>query len=98
MMSFIGLKVLDGVNGYWVAMPNRKNNKPNTNNDENYKLYLDIAYPVTKEARKAIQDSVLTKYHAMLQDNPLEKNDEQKEYDKKQGHPSIDVSEDDLPF
>jgi stage V sporulation protein G len=48
-----GLKVLQGQNGLWVAMPNYKKG-----NGE----YQDIAYPVTADARETIQKAVLEKY------------------------------------
>lgn len=49
-----GLKVMDGANGLWVAMPNRK-----TPDGE----YKDIAYPITKEFREQIIKIVLDKYN-----------------------------------
>ena len=94
-----GLRVLDGVNGYFVSMPSRKNSKPNDGSTD-YKAYIDTAYPITKEFRTVIQTAVLTAYRDYMEreDNPLEKNAAQKEYDRNESHPSIDVSEDDLPF
>jgi len=49
-----GMKVLNGKNGLWVAMPNRKNAQ-----DE----YKDICFPITKGARQNIIDLVLGKYN-----------------------------------
>jgi stage V sporulation protein G len=48
-----GLKVLSGANGLWVAMPSSKNDKNE---------YNDIVFPVTKEARQHIQDTVLNEF------------------------------------
>lgn len=48
-----GLKVLQGKNGIWVAMPNRKDGKGE---------YHDIAFPITKETRDYIQAIVLQEY------------------------------------
>ena len=47
-----GLKVINGKNGYFVAMPSRK-----VENE-----YKDIVFPITKEAREYIQASVLQEY------------------------------------
>lgn len=62
-----GLKIFEGSNGYFVAMPNRKNAKGE---------YKDIAFPIDKETREQIQDVVLSEYEKKLQnkstvtDNP----------------------------
>lgn len=55
-----GLKVFEGTNGYFVAMPNRK-----TQNGE----YKDIAFPTDKETREQIQCTVLEEYERKLQKN-----------------------------
>ena len=55
-----GLKVFEGTNGYFVAMPNRK-----TQNGE----YKDIAFPKDKETREQIQCTVLEEYERKLQKN-----------------------------
>ena len=55
-----GLKVFEGTNGYFVAMPNRK-----TPNGE----YKDIAFPTDKETREQIQCTVLEEYERKLQKN-----------------------------
>ncbi len=54
-----GLKVFEGTNGYFVAMPNRK-----TPNGE----YKDIAFPTDKETREQIQCTVLQEYERKLQE------------------------------
>ena len=96
-----GLKVMDSVNGYFVSYPSRKNTKENTNNDPNYKAYIDIAFPITKEARKYINDEILLRYHEFMQSNeanaPVNASVEYPE-PQKQGHEPIDVLEEDLPF
>lgn len=60
--SFVvkGLKVMEGSKGYFVAMPNRKNAKGE---------YVDTAYPITKEAREQIQQSVLEEYERKLNES-----------------------------
>ena len=47
-----GLKVINGRNGLFVAMPSRKVGEE----------YKDIAFPITKEAREYIQASVLEEF------------------------------------
>ena len=87
-----GLRVLNGKNGMWVSMPSRKNK------DNEYK---DICYPVTKEARQAIQDSVLNKFR---EEDNISFNDKDSEdiYNDVKPRPeqenAIDVLEEDLPF
>ncbi|MEA1965287.1 MAG: SpoVG family protein [Candidatus Aerophobetes bacterium] len=49
-----GLKVIQGKNGPFVAMPSRK--LPNGE-------FIDTAYPVTQELRKSIQEKVLEEYN-----------------------------------
>jgi stage V sporulation protein G len=82
-----GLKVLDGKNGLWVAMPNRKAQSGE---------YHDIAFPVTKEAREHIQTKVLKAYH----DNTgtyVEVGKQNRKNNEKDWK-DIDVEESDLPF
>ena len=94
-----GLKVMDSVNGYFVAMPSRKNSKDN-DGSQDYKAYIDTVYPITKEARTYIQDTVLKAYHEFMQSN--EQNDPYVEVPrpnaKHQERPSIEVDSDLLPF
>ena len=49
-----GLKVIQGKNGPFVAMPSRK--LPNGE-------FIDTAYPVNQELRKLIQEKVLEEYN-----------------------------------
>lgn len=50
------VRVVQGVNGLFVAMPRRK-----TTEGE----YKDMAHPITAEAREAIQKAVMEAYQAM---------------------------------
>lgn len=52
------VKVVDGQNGLFVAMPSRK-----TANGE----FRDIAHPISQEARNTIQSIVLQKYQEALE-------------------------------
>ncbi len=51
------VKVVDGQNGLFVAMPSRKT----TTGD-----FRDIAHPISQEARDLIQKEVLDKYYEAL--------------------------------
>lgn len=47
------LRVVDGANGVFVEMPRRKNSAGE---------YLDVAHPISVEARDAVQKAVLEAY------------------------------------
>lgn len=49
-----GIKIIDGNNGLFVAMPNKKNEDG---------TYSDIAHPINKETREIIQNLVLEAYN-----------------------------------
>ncbi len=51
------LRVVEGSNGLFVAMPSRKTTDGN---------YRDIAHPITAEAREVIQNKVLAEYQKLL--------------------------------
>ena len=59
-----GLKVIKGKNGLWVSMPSKKV-------EEEYK---DIVFPITKEARKTLQDRVLSEL-GNVDTSPIEEDD-----------------------
>ena len=54
-----GIKIMDGSKGLFVAMPSAKNKK-----DE----WHDICYPITKEFRKVMSDSILNAFDALQKD------------------------------
>lgn len=54
-----GIKIMKGTKGLFVAMPSAKNKK-----DE----WHDICYPITKEFRKVMSDSILNAFDAMPED------------------------------
>ena len=60
-LAIHGLKVIEGVNGLFVAMPSRK-----TKDNE----YKDIVHPITNELRQQIQSQVLTHYEEMVAATP----------------------------
>ena len=69
-----GLKVIEGENGLFVAMPSRK--LPNGE-------YIDTAYPLNQELRETIQEKILAEYdkeHSNLKTpNPEESTEESTE-------------------
>lgn len=48
-----GLKIIEGTNGMFVAMPSRK--RPDG-------TYQDVAHPINNETRKFIEDRILAEY------------------------------------
>ena len=48
-----GFRIVEGKLGLFVSMPQSKDNEGE---------YLDVAFPITKEAREEIQDAVLDAY------------------------------------
>lgn len=54
-----GIKIMDGSRGLFVAMPSVKNK-----NDE----WHDICYPITKEFRKVMSDSILNAFNSLQED------------------------------
>lgn len=51
------LKIVDGVERLFVAMPNRRSESRN---------FQDIAHPISKEARSKIEEAVLNEYYAVI--------------------------------
>ncbi len=51
------IKVIDGINGRFAAMPSKKTPRGD---------YDDICFPITKEARIAIEGEVLSAYSKKL--------------------------------
>ena len=47
-----GIKVMDGSNGLFVAMPSYKTERG----------YKDVCFPITKESREELFDSILSAY------------------------------------
>lgn len=52
-----GIKIIEGSNGLFMSMPSRKGA------DGSYK---DVCFPVTKDARAAINDEILRAYYEQL--------------------------------
>lgn len=58
-----GLKIIEGKDGAFVAMPSRK--LPNGE-------FIDTAYPLNQELRETIQEKVLAEYDNLDTTNPEE--------------------------
>ena len=58
-----GLKVIQGPNGMFVAMPSRK--KPDG-------TYQDIAHPINNETRRQLEGHVLSEYRRQLAERSAE--------------------------
>lgn len=52
-----GIKVIDSVNGLFVAMPSRRKKSGD---------FADICFPLTREMREQISKDVLAAYHAAV--------------------------------
>ena len=68
-----GLAIYNGQNGMWVSMPSRKNKEGTVNQDGTPKLYSDVAFPITREAREQIQSAVLDKYNELNEPNQAQR-------------------------
>lgn len=55
------IKVIEGEQGLFVAMPSRKSSDGD---------FRDIAHPILSETRKKIQDIILERYEQMLLTSP----------------------------
>jgi stage V sporulation protein G len=48
-----GLKIIRGINGYFIAMPTRKRRNG---------MYTDVAHPICREFRQQMEEAVMAKY------------------------------------
>jgi stage V sporulation protein G len=53
------IKVIEGQNGLFIAMPSRKMNEGD---------FRDIAHPLTSETRNRIKDAIFEKYYAVQEE------------------------------
>ena len=61
-----GLRVVEGKNGLFVAMPNREGRRKE--GDEGYVKRHDIVHPLNQEVRKQFTDAVLSAYQEKLEE------------------------------
>jgi len=57
-LQLVGLRVVDGINGFFVSYPLDPHNKSED--------YHSIYYPITKELREHIEQCVLEKYQEVM--------------------------------
>lgn len=62
------IKIIDGQNGLFVAMPSRKMNEGD---------FRDIAHPICSETRNRIKDAIFAEYEKLLQQQEQLNTDEQ---------------------
>lgn len=61
------IKVIDGENGLFIAMPSRKMSDGE---------FRDIAHPLVSETRAKIRDAILEQYYIMLEKEKEEEDDQ----------------------
>jgi stage V sporulation protein G len=54
------IKIIDGQNGLFIAMPSRKMNEGD---------FRDIAHPILSETRNKIKDAIFAEYEKLLDEN-----------------------------
>ncbi len=62
MFAIHDLRIIDGRNGLFVAMPSKRNPSGE---------FRDIAHPINAETRELIQDAVLSAYTAALEQSAV---------------------------
>lgn len=63
MLVIHDIKVIEGVEKMFVAMPSRKNAEGE---------YKDIVHPITSQLRETLQSAILAKYEEALKEQPAE--------------------------
>lgn len=63
MLVIHDIKVIEGVEKMFVAMPSRKNAEGE---------YKDIVHPITSQLREALQTAILAKYDEALKEQAVE--------------------------
>lgn len=61
------IKIIDGQNGLFIAMPSRK-----VGDSE----FRDIAHPINAKARALLQDRIFSEYEAISKENEISENEE----------------------
>jgi len=63
-----GIKIVEGVKGLFVSFPQQKLSAPRLNRRTGkMEEYIDLVFPITKECRETIQNSVLNAYQSEIQ-------------------------------
>lgn len=61
-----GLRVVEGKNGLFVAMPSREGRRKE--GDEGYTKHHDIVHPINAEVRKQFTDAIIPEYQRKLEE------------------------------
>lgn len=61
------IKVIDGPQRLFVAMPSRR---------DEHGVFRDICHPISSEARKFLEDSVIYSYEQYISEHPVEEKKE----------------------
>jgi len=61
-MAIKGLKVIDGKNGLFIAMPSIKNKQGE---------FVDIAHPINKDARAILDTAIMNEFKKTYEDEKL---------------------------
>ena len=54
-----GIRIIEGENGLFTAMPNRKNNDGE---------FYDVAHPITQDCRKMFEDAIIEEYNKVQEE------------------------------
>ena len=82
-----GILIMEGRNGLFMSMPSRR--------DKDGK-YIDICFPITKEARQQIIDEIMKQYNIIFNEEQYEK--EERQAIQNEENYEISDSDDYLPF
>lgn len=67
MLAIHDIKVIEGVEKMFVAMPSRKNAEGE---------YKDIVHPITSQLRETLQAAILSKYEEVLKEQAADDTDD----------------------
>lgn len=65
-LRITGIRIINGRNGLFVAMPDRRENKVG---DEGYQKHHDIVHPLNQEVRDMFTNAILAKYYEEIERN-----------------------------
>lgn len=84
------IRVMDGKKGLFISMPAQADNEG---------TYYDIAFPVTKEFRKELQEEIIDAYENYDEDEKPRKKSKKKTSKKRKSEEDEDEDEEeDIPF
>lgn len=66
------IKVIEGEQGLFVAMPSKKFDTKDENGVSNGFEFKDIVHPINPETRKLITDAIVSKYQSYLAESEVD--------------------------